>query len=346
MRSSRREFLKQASAFPLLALGWRAWQGSASTAELARYDALGLAELVRKREITPLELVEDVLLRVRQVNPEIHAVLTALFDTEKARARARGSLAPGPLSGVPVLLKNLIDYRGAKIDFGSRLYARALERGVVPLADDSPLAEAVEDAGMIVAGITNSAELGLIDTTEPVLHEVFMNAFIGLWASSTSRLEPLVAQWLGDGTKPEDVLEPWTMGLLRMAKERGPGVPLLEAFDVFTRASARLEALFQDFDVMLSPVLRLPPYRLGYHDPCLDFDTLLGRVVDAVAYTPLQNATGTPGMSVPLHWTADGLPVGSHFSAWRGGEKTLLQLAYELEEARPWSQRVPPIAVR
>ncbi len=72
----------------------------------------------------------------------------------------------------------------------------------------------------------------------------------------------------------------------------------------------------------------------------------LERVLDAVAYTPLQNATGMPGMSVPLHRTTDELPVGVQFSAWRGAERTLLELAYELEEARPWSERTPPVFAR
>jgi amidase len=48
-------------------------------------------------------------------------------------------------------------------------------------------------------------------------------------------------------------------------------------------------------------------------------------------------------MSMPLYWTRDGLPVGSQFAAWRGGEATLLGLAYELEEARPWAKKRPPV---
>jgi amidase len=66
---------------------------------------------------------------------------------------------------------------------------------------------------------------------------------------------------------------------------------------------------------------------------------------DYVAYTSLHNICGTTAMSVPLHWDADGLPVGIQFAARRGAEATLLALAHELEEAHPWADRRPPIFV-
>jgi amidase len=75
----------------------------------------------------------------------------------------------------------------------------------------------------------------------------------------------------------------------------------------------------------------------------VDFKTLMERVLDDVGYTPLHNAVGSTAMSVPLQWTADGLPIGSQFAAWKGGEATLLQLAYELERAHPWAGKRPPI---
>src|SRR3546814_13808416 len=61
------------------------------------------------------------------------------------------------------------------------------------------------------------------------------------------------------------------------------------------------------------------------------FDTLVGRLKEYVGYTPIHNIAGAPSMSVPLAWTEAGLPVGSMFSARRGAERTLLELAYQLE---------------
>ena len=62
----------------------------------------------------------------------------------------------------------------------------------------------------------------------------------------------------------------------------------------------------------------------------------MDRLIDWVAFTPLQNATGDPAISLPLAESAAGLPVGMMLSAVRGQEARLLELAYELEEARPW----------
>ena len=63
-----------------------------------------------------------------------------------------------------------------------------------------------------------------------------------------------------------------------------------------------------------------------------------------VPFTPLQNATGQPAMSVPLYWNDAGLPIGVHFSARFGDEATLFRLAAQLEEARPWANKRPPVS--
>ena len=70
----------------------------------------------------------------------------------------------------------------------------------------------------------------------------------------------------------------------------------------------------------------------------------LERAADFVPFTPLQNATGQPAMSVPLYWNAEGLPIGVHFAARFGDEATLFRLAAQLEEARPWAAKRPPVS--
>ena len=108
-------------------------------------------------------------------------------------------------------------------------------------------------------------------------------------------------------------------------------------------AIRRLRASVQDYarlmagyDAVLSPVLAHTTPLLGHLAPSQSFDVLLGRLLEYVTFTPLNNATGTPAISLPLGATLDGLPIGVHLMAAHGAERTLLELAYELEAAHPF----------
>lgn len=87
---------------------------------------------------------------------------------------------------------------------------------------------------------------------------------------------------------------------------------------------------------MLSPVVAHPTPPIGYLSPRQPFDELIDRLTRYVSFTPLNNVTGTPALSLPLGTTASGMPIGVHFSAHEGHERTLLELAFELEEAAPF----------
>ncbi|MGH8492143.1 MAG: amidase [Moraxellaceae bacterium] len=103
------------------------------------------------------------------------------------------------------------------------------------------------------------------------------------------------------------------------------------------RKSAQVYAhFFRDWDLVLSPVLAHTTPELGWLSPAQDFDTLFDRLLKYVSFTPLNNAAGSPAISLPMGTTAQGLPVAVHFSARHGDERTLLEIAYALEEARPW----------
>jgi amidase len=103
-----------------------------------------------------------------------------------------------------------------------------------------------------------------------------------------------------------------------------------------------LAAFFGQWDVLLSPVLSHPPKKIGEHATDLPYDVLFERVAANAAYTPVFNVAGAPAMSVPLSWTAAGLPIGAQFAGPVGAEALLLGLAYELEAARPWADKWPP----
>jgi len=136
-------------------------------------------------------------------------------------------------------------------------------------------------------------------------------------------------------------LEPFTWALIRKFQKRGPAA-LDVARATFAQCTSNYLAAFSDCDVLLTPTLAEPPWRLGHLSPLVDFDELLARTARAVGFTPIQSIAGCPGMSVPLHWSPEGLPIGLHFAANVGREDTLLPLAYELEAAQPWRERWAP----
>src|SRR5499427_3772150 len=119
------------------------------------------------------------------------------------------------------------------------------------------------------------------------------------------------------------------------------GIEYIEAIAAAHAAGRKMAAFLSTYDVILSTTLAGPPPKLGYFDQNGDVQTFTERVTEYLSVTPLHNATGTPAMNVPLHWTADGLPVGVHFAGRYGEEATLLALAAELETAQPWFDRVP-----
>lgn len=125
-------------------------------------DALGLAALVARRELSAEELLDAALARADARDPALNAIV-ARFDTE-ARARARGPLPAGPLSGVPFLLKDVVAaWKGHPFTASSRL----LDGYLAP--HDSEVVRRLEAAGLVLFGQTNTPELGLLSTTEPRL---------------------------------------------------------------------------------------------------------------------------------------------------------------------------------
>jgi amidase len=94
--------------------------------------------------------------------------------------------------------------------------------------------------------------------------------------------------------------------------------------------------LIRGYDAVLSPVLAHTTPPLGHLAPTQSFEVVMQRLIEYVAFTPLNNAAGTPAISLPLGATVDGLPIGVHLMAAHGAERVLLELAYELEAARPF----------
>ena len=129
-------------------------------------------------------------------------------------------------------------------------------------------------------------------------------------------------------------LDNLTLGLDRNAARNLYKLPLaIRRLSASRRITARLS---ETFDVVLMPTLAHETPPIGYLDPTAPYEQVMGRLMDWVTFTPLQNATGDPAISLPLAESAAGLPVGMMLSTVWGQEARLLELAYELEQAGPW----------
>ena len=160
-------------------------------------------------------------------------------------------------------------------------------------------------------------------------------------AANTARALGLRWKALGREPNSNDV-EAVTWAVYRRGLKVG-AIDYVEAIAAAHTIGRKFAAFLANWDVLLTTTLPAPPPPLGYFDQNGDAETFVARVTEYLSITPLHNATGTPAMSVPLHWTADGLPVGVHFAARYGEEATLLRLAAELETAQPWFERLPPL---
>lgn len=140
---------------------------TAGFTEYSRYDGLGLADLVRRKEVQPAELVEQAIARIERLNPTLNAVVHKMYDSARATAH---EAVDGPFVGVPFLVKDIFHaLAGAPLTNGSRFY-----RGYVP-GHDAELIRRMKNSGLIVLGKTNVPELGLLPVTEPELFGPTLN---------------------------------------------------------------------------------------------------------------------------------------------------------------------------
>jgi amidase len=133
-------------------------------ADYERYDAVGLADVVRRGQVTPAELLEAAIERVETRNPLVNAVVMKLYDL--GRRTIAGGLPQGPFQGVPYLMKDLTaSIAGVPMTRGSRFFANS-----PPATADSEHVRRLRRSGLVIFGRTNTCEMGLSLTCEPQLH--------------------------------------------------------------------------------------------------------------------------------------------------------------------------------
>ncbi|MBX7250120.1 MAG: amidase [Caulobacteraceae bacterium] len=169
----------------------------------------------------------------------------------------------------------------------------------------------------------------------------FTEDFSNLWAEGGREVFATIERLAGPGMA-ERTLEPFTLAL---AAQRGRIAQAdFEASVGRLIGSARQYlGIYKNYDVILTPVLDQPAVPLGYVAPDVPMETLVERLTTYVGYTPLNNIAGSPSLSLPLFMSQAGLPIGMMFSADVGQDRLLLELAYQLESARPWIARRPAV---
>jgi amidase len=200
---------------------------------------------------------------------------------------------------------------------------------------------ATQDAANLLAELGHTVEESY-PTALDASHERARHFWTILTASIATHLDA-VEQETGKTIGPQDVeLYTWTsreIGRTRTATRYVQALTWLQAH------SRQIAAWWNDgFDLLLTPTIAELPPLLGQFTATAENPLAPGRRSEALAsFTPAFNITGQPGISLPLYWSAEGLPVGIHLVAAYGREDLLIQVASQLEQARPWAARRPPV---
>lgn len=195
---------------------------------------------------------------------------------------------------------------------------------------DPTCAQAALDAGELLA------ELGheVLDIAPPWQTDEMFFHFIRVW-----QVGPATA-----GIDDLSLLEPINRALAELARET-PSPQQTLAVLALQQIVRRVVAFWNDVDVVVTPTLALPPVPIGWTWEETDGDALLAFLRQALftPFTAMVNLTGQPAMSLPLHWSDDGLPIGVQIVGRPFAEATLIRLAAQIEEARPWRTDLPPV---
>ena len=197
---------------------------------------------------------------------------------------------------------------------------------------------AAEATGRLLEELGHTVELGGPPAlADPGISQAFLPCY-GTWTAA--ELE-LWGSLLGRPLTPDDV-EPATWAIAEIGRGVS-GIQFVAALNAMHHYSARVQRWWEEgWDLLLTPTISEPPPPLGEYaaPPDNPFHPVTRSVLE-VAYTIPFNMTGQPAISLPLHWTAGDLPVGSQLVAAYGREDLLLRVAAQLEQARPWADRRP-----
>jgi amidase len=216
-------------------------------------------------------------------------------------------------------------------------------RSAADIEVDERVTNAAREAAKLLESLGHGiSERGLVEASPgdgSELIESFMIRWEAGQAATLSTLERVINRPI-----TADEVEPLTWALAEAGRKHGAGEYLM-AVGLHQLVSRVIGGwLDSEFDLLLTPTVGEPPPLLGsYDDSGPDPMAAIRRAWPTAAFSGIFNATGQPAISLPLHWTDDGLPVGIQLVAALGREDLLIQVAAQLERERPWTSRTPPV---
>jgi amidase len=255
-----------------------------------------------------------------------HVLTRSVRDAALIMASLQSSDADGLTAAVPRLA-------GA---VGERFRIGVITRGADGVRPDQEVQAGIERTRRLLAGMGHS----VIDVDWPFAPEDFARDFVALWSLGANDARVAVNKAFGaDGVA---LLEPLT----RHLADQGAALNQADVQALMGRLAAyrnAYNASFREHDLLLTPVLSRHAVKVGELSPSRPPAEIMTDMMRLVAYTPVQNMAGAAAMSVPIMTATNGLPLGMHFAGRRGDDARLLDLAFQLEAAAPWAQRLPPI---
>ena len=197
---------------------------------------------------------------------------------------------------------------------------------------------ALQNAAKLCESLGHTVEDAMPEGISPMI----TTAFLTLWAGSAAYGVEALSR--ATGVEPSmDVLEGITLSIY----ERGKTLSAVQqtwAQQTLYRFARQVAKFHETYDLWLTPTLAAPTLKLGMVDVNeRDFNKAFAPLIGYAPFTPMQNGTGQPAINLPLHWTADGRPIGLQFAARTGNEILLLQFAAQVEKAAPWFDRRPKL---
>jgi len=201
-----------------------------------------------------------------------------------------------------------------------------------------------------IAAVTDAANLceslgHTVEEAQPNLNDenIWDHHSIIAGISMAASLDQIFFGWYQSGLAMADKLEPHTWNLALWGRQL-TSTNLERAKAIHKAAEETLLEFLTTYDLILTPTMGIPPAKLGFFDTVNLAPGELGlRMFNTIQFPWVYNDTGLPAMSVPLYWSELGLPIGTQFMGRFGDEAALFRLAAQLEQARPWAGRQPPL---